>query len=148
MAKTLVQEAVNYFIWVKVESTYVMVGCANSITEEETSNEISINCDGDGTDPLTFYGTSNKKLTIGGVYFTYDTNDETTNFSIADFRAARRAKTKLDIRIGSSATVATTVVQDYTGCMISSINVSSKNGGESTYNISLSADAVATTTIS
>lgn len=147
MAKTLVQEAINYFIWIKVSSTYVMVGCANSITEDESANEISVNCDQEGTNPLMFYGTLSRKLTIGGVYFTYDTADEVTNFSIADFRAAMRSKTKLDIRIGASAATATTVVQDYTGCMISSINVSSKNGGESTYNINLSADTVATTTI-
>lgn len=147
MAKTLVQEGVNYFVWVKVGGSYVQVGCANSISEEETSNPISVNCDADGTDALTFYGNSERKITIGGVYFKYDVGDEATNFSVQDFRDARRAKTKLDIRIGETATLATKVVQDYTGCMISSVSVASKNGGESTYNISLSADSVATTTL-
>lgn len=142
MAKTLAEEGVSIFIYVKVSTTWIMVGCANSITEDETSNEIAVNCDANGVDPLTYYGTSSKKITLGGVYFIYDTTEEATNFSIADFRTARRAKTKLEVRIGAGIATGDKG-QEYTGCMISSINVAHKNGDASTYNIGLSADTVA-----
>lgn len=141
MAKELVEEGVNRFVYAKVSTNWIMVGCANSITEDETSNEISVNCDANGTDPLKYYGTSEKKVTLGGVYFIYDVTDEATNFSIADFRAAKRAKTKLDIRIGAGIATGDKG-QAYTGCIISSINVAHKNGDASTYNIGLSADTV------
>lgn len=142
MAKTLAEEGVSIFIYVKVSTAWIMVGCANSITEDETSSEISVNCDNNGVDPLKFYGTREKKITLGGVYFIYDSTDEATNFSIADFRGAMRGKTKLDVRVGAG--VATDDEgQEYTGCMVSSINVAHKNGDASTYNIGLSADTVA-----
>lgn len=147
MAKTLIQEGVNYFIYVEVSAAWVMVGCANTISEDLSSAAITVNCDSAGTDPLTFYGTRTKKITIGGVYFGYTSPDAAANYGVADFKAAQAAKTKLNIRIGASATIAATIVEDYTGCMIESISVASKNGDQSTYNISLMADSVTTTTI-
>lgn len=144
---TLTQEGINYFVWVKVSSSYVQVGCANSITEDETSSVVKVNCDSNGVTPQSFYGTKEQKVTIGGTYFLYDTSEETTNFSLADFRAAMRAKTKLDLRIGSSATVVTTKVTDYTGSVITSINVASQNGDMTTYNVGFECDSVAETTI-
>lgn len=143
----LTQEGINHFVWAKVATTYVQVGCANSITEDETTSVVKVNCDSNGVTPQSFYGTKEQKLTIGGVYFQYSTEEETTNFSLADFRTAMRAKTKLDLRIGSSATVATTKVSDYTGCVITSINVASQNGDMTTYNIGFECDAVSETTI-
>ena len=146
MAETLVQEGSNLFVFAKVGTAWQMMGTANTITEDETLSEVTVNCDQDGTTPLTFGGVHSQKLTIGGVYFIHDTTEEGTYFSLIDARAAKRAKTKLEFFIGAASTTGTKG-QTYAGSLITNINAGHKNGDASTWNIQITADSVADTTL-
>lgn len=143
---TLNQEGINKFLYVKVSNAYVMAGCANSISVNEASSTIDVKCDSNGVKTQSFYGTSTVEISIGGLFFDYDTNEETTNFSVADWYALKAAQTKAEVLVLNSGTVGGKG-RRYTGCVVKSVDVTHANGEASTYSISLSADDSADFTI-
>jgi hypothetical protein len=104
---TVRQLGVNTFIFVKVASTYQLIGCADKFSADRSADIKKYLCQATGNTSQKVPGERTVTATLGGVHMDYTSGEETTNWSYKDWCTAFDAGTVLEFFVGANTTTGT-----------------------------------------